>query len=74
MPLRWLDPACLSQNPLYRRVVPVKRLGDLPERLSLQPTFLHQRFLLLAVINPASLFHLQYSHCLRSLKYVASTG
>jgi hypothetical protein len=53
-------------------VVPVKKLGDLLERFSLPLTFPHQRFLLLAVIIPASLFHLQHSHCLRSLKCVAS--
>ena len=47
--------------------VPIKKLGDLLQRFALPPTFPHQRFLLLAVINPASLFHLQHSHCSRSL-------
>jgi hypothetical protein len=68
------DAASFGQNSLYGRMVSIKKLGNMLEGFSLLPTFPHQRFLLLAVINPASLFHLQHSHCLRSLQCVASTG
>ncbi|MGF6963097.1 hypothetical protein OKW43_000102 [Paraburkholderia sp. WC7.3g] len=37
------------------------------EGFALLPALPHQRFLGLGVINPASLLHLQHSHCLRSL-------
>ncbi|CAG4896015.1 hypothetical protein R52603_02110 [Paraburkholderia saeva] len=54
---------------VHRRVVVTGGLGALGP-----PTFAHQRFLLLTVIDAALLFHLQHSHCLRSLYAVASTG
>src|SRR6202171_2716595 len=55
------DPSCRCQNRLYRRVVPIKQLGDLLERLTLLPALPHQRLLALRVMDPRSLLHLQHS-------------
>jgi hypothetical protein len=66
MSLCRLDSTGFADNPLHGRVVAIEKLGDMLERLTLPPALPHQRFLLLAVVNPAPLFHLQHSRRSRS--------
>jgi hypothetical protein len=47
------DSTGFADNPLHGRVGAIKKLGDMLERLTLSPALPHQRFLLLAVVNPA---------------------
>ena len=42
LPLGWADSAGLSQNAVYRRVIPIKQSGNLMQRLAFPPMFPHE--------------------------------
>ena len=50
--LRGAYPTCPHQNALHRRVVSIKQLGNLLERIALLPALPHQRLLTFRVVDP----------------------